>query len=530
MKYKLRIYDIWEVGHHKDAKGRPKQEVSLFPAAGRSTDADRLFILCDGMGGHAAGEVASSTVCEAMSRTVFAARPDAEGYFTQADFDNALSAAYDALDLRDNGAAKKMGTTMTFLKLCKQGACVAHMGNSRVYQIRPGKTEEDTQILFKTEDHSLVNNLVRLGKLTEEEARPSRKRNVITRAMQPNQERRLKADIRWLTDIQVGDYFYLCSDGMLEKMTDRQLCHHFSEAGDNDTTKVVNLIRATEENRDNHAAFIIHILEVETEETALPSLTTEMAARHKKKYTLYTDKPRPFIPGVSLPPEEDDDMDEPQPTFTVTQKSKRKGFLIAVPLLLVTVICVINVFFLKEKPKEPKAEYTTKVIQNDSIKLKMEVSTYSDGKIFKNSQGEEFTYWGETVAGLPDDKKGKGIYTDGTYNGCYVDGIREGQGTFQTSDGRNHFEGIFKGDQYSKGRLTIKDGTESDGSYFVGTFKENYFHTGVWYDKYGLRIDSMYLGKYVMSDPTTNKTISARQTANKKENHKGILNVAPRSR
>ena len=61
MKYTLKAYSIWEQGP------REKQEDSLYPKHGELVDTDRLFILCDGMGGHSAGEIASSTVCSAMS-------------------------------------------------------------------------------------------------------------------------------------------------------------------------------------------------------------------------------------------------------------------------------------------------------------------------------------------------------------------------------------------------------------------------------------------------------------------------------
>ncbi len=364
MKFKIQIYDIWEYGQRKDAEGNPHQEDSLFPASGKATDADRLFILCDGMGGHDAGEVASATVCETMSQSVLAAQPDAEGDFTQADFDNALSAAYDALDVRDSGATKKMGTTMTFLKLYNQGACIAHMGDSRVYQIRPGKTEKETQIVFRTEDHSLVNDLVRLGELTEEEARTSRQKNVITRAMQPNQERRLKADVKWLTDIQAGDYFYLCSDGMLEEMTDCQICYHFSEAGGNDTTKVVNLIRATEENRDNHTAIIVHILDVNMAGTIVPPVDSAANTKGHYHYTIENYSVEQ-APKKKFKVVEKKNENIPQ-THNVAQ-TKTKKFIKPLYLWLIALIiglCAITIprFLNKDdaETKPPKSEKSEK--------------------------------------------------------------------------------------------------------------------------------------------------------------------------
>lgn len=266
MKYKLKVYSIWEFGQRKDSQGNPHQEDSMFPQYGKQSADDRLFILCDGMGGHDAGEVASATVCEAMSESVLNDGHDKEGVFTAEDFSKAINAAFEALDRKDSGAEKKMGTTMTFLKLYDRGAFIAHMGDSRVYQIRPGKTGAETKIVFQTEDHSLVNDLIKIGELTKEEARYSKQKNVITRAMQPNMDRRPKADVYETSDIKGGDYFYMCSDGMLEQAemeNGESLKNIFSEMGGSDENKVEILKSVTEKNRDNHTAFIIHILEVE---------------------------------------------------------------------------------------------------------------------------------------------------------------------------------------------------------------------------------------------------------------------------
>ncbi len=167
-----------------------------------------------------------------------------------------------------------MGTTMTFLKLHNEGATVAHIGDSRVYHIRPGKDGESTKILFQTEDHSLINDLIKVGELTREEARRSNQRNVITRAMQPDMERRPEADIKHIADIRSGDYFFLCSDGMLEEedMEDGvSLRNIFSEMGGTDNRKINILREATKENRDNHTAIIVHIEDVIGEEKEIKS-------------------------------------------------------------------------------------------------------------------------------------------------------------------------------------------------------------------------------------------------------------------
>lgn len=273
MKYKLKVYSIWEFGMRVDSEGNPHQEDSMYPAFGKQNDSDRTFVLCDGMGGHDAGEVASATVCETVGESIKNDGHDAQGVFTDADLSDALGAAYDALDKKDTGAAKKMGTTFTFLKLHEDGATMAHIGDSRVYHIRPGKTDADTRILYQSEDHSLINDLVKMGELTHEEARHSGQKNVITRAMQPLLNPRPKAEVYKTSDIKAGDYFYLCSDGMLEvdDMEDGSVLKRiFSDMVKEDERKVEILKGATNENKDNHTAFIIHILEVEGEPVAPP--------------------------------------------------------------------------------------------------------------------------------------------------------------------------------------------------------------------------------------------------------------------
>lgn len=269
MKYKIKVRTIWEVGKRKDSNGNPHQEDSLYPRHNDVEETDRLFILCDGMGGHDKGEVASATVCDTMSRVVSSECPDADGPFSDRILQNALAEAFKALDKKDSGGAKKMGTTMTLLKLHSAGYTAAHIGDSRIYHFRPGSDAEETQILFKSEDHSLVNDLIKIGAITEEAAKTHPQRNVITRAMQPHDERLPKADVHHSADIRPGDYFYLCSDGMLEQADDNNLRFFFSdsEAVDTIDKKVKALRLATRENSDNHTAFVIEILSVEGKPT-----------------------------------------------------------------------------------------------------------------------------------------------------------------------------------------------------------------------------------------------------------------------
>lgn len=256
MKFKIKAYNLQELGQ------RTNQEDSLFPALGKSTSDDRLFVLCDGMGGHEKGEVASATVCETLSRVILSAWHPGE-VLSDELFLQALSAAYDALDAKDNGEERKMGTTLTFLCLHASGATVAHIGDSRIYQLRPASKNTSARIVFRTQDHSLVNDLVKIGEITEEEAKHHPQKNVITRAIQPCQEHRAKADIAHLTDILPGDYFYMCSDGMLEEASDENILNIITKPNATDEQKLEMLRNVTEENKDNHTAHLIHIDKVE---------------------------------------------------------------------------------------------------------------------------------------------------------------------------------------------------------------------------------------------------------------------------
>lgn len=296
MKFKIKAYNLQELGQ------RTNQEDSLFPALGKSTSDDRLFVLCDGMGGHEKGEVASATVCATLSRVILSAWHPGE-VLSDELFLQALSAAYDALDAKDNGEERKMGTTLTFLCLHASGATVAHIGDSRIYQLRPASKNTSARIVFRTQDHSLVNDLVKIGEITEEEAKHHPQKNVITRAMQPCQEHRAKADIAHLTDILPGDYFYMCSDGMLEEASDENILNIITKPNATDEQKLEMLRNVTEENKDNHTAHLIHIDGVEGVSATITSTSSGVSGtwitpefnKPKKKRKVW-----PWIVGIAV--------------------------------------------------------------------------------------------------------------------------------------------------------------------------------------------------------------------------------------
>jgi serine/threonine protein phosphatase PrpC len=238
---------------------RENQEDTIYPKLGSATISDRLFIVCDGMGGHEKGEVASQTVCSALSEYINN-NSKVDEPLSDYTFTVALEYAFSKLDEKDSQSIKKMGTTLTFLCLHRGGCTVAHIGDSRIYHIRPS----ESRLLYKSRDHSLVFDLYQAGEISYDEMKTSPQKNIITRAMQPGEDNRVKADVVHITDIQAGDYFYLCSDGMLEQMDDDELVS-ILHGKTSDEAKRNQLIAATADNSDNHSAYLIHVENVEKE-------------------------------------------------------------------------------------------------------------------------------------------------------------------------------------------------------------------------------------------------------------------------
>ena len=168
-----------------------------------------LFIVADGMGGHAAGEVASeiavSTVC-----TLYYQDTDPN---VPLSLMNAIKHANLTIyqSARENEQQKGMGTTCVVAILRGETAFIANVGDSRAYLVRRGMVKQVTQ------DHSWVVEQIRLGNMTEEEARTHEMRNVITRSLGPFPE--VEADI-FAEQLEEGDTLVLCSDGLSGMMTD----------------------------------------------------------------------------------------------------------------------------------------------------------------------------------------------------------------------------------------------------------------------------------------------------------------------
>jgi serine/threonine protein phosphatase PrpC len=171
-----------------------------------------VYVVCDGMGGAAAGEIASSLAVDEMMRLMNTPL----GLPVKDAALQAIQAANAAIYSRSRRSARLsgMGTTLVSLVTEESRAWVLNVGDSRCYRLRGNLLEQITL------DHSLVEEQVRLGRMTPDEALHSPLRNVITRALGTQNE--VTADV-FEMETEPGDVFLLCSDGLTREVDDRRL-------------------------------------------------------------------------------------------------------------------------------------------------------------------------------------------------------------------------------------------------------------------------------------------------------------------
>jgi PPM family protein phosphatase len=247
----------------------------------------RLFMIADGMGGHAAGEVASSIAVHEIRDAVNARRelldryrvddPTVQGYEVLQVLEHAVQSACAAVHARAQADADKrgMGTTATVLLVAGAGdhlrGFIAHVGDSRVYLAR----QNQSHVL--TEDHSLMNELVRRGKLNREQIETSpykQYKNAVTRAVG------VYASVEVDTfdfDILPGDRFLLCSDGMYAYVDDDVLPKQLGDGDVKDVPKKLIERANAGGGHDNITAVVVRVGEAVT--TAHGERQTEVALK-----------------------------------------------------------------------------------------------------------------------------------------------------------------------------------------------------------------------------------------------------------
>ena len=233
------------------ANNQDSHVVVLAETARTWLDRGHLFIVADGMGAHAAGEVASQCATETISMS-YSKRP--KEYPPSA----LQQAVYDAhRQIREQSdrdeAFRDMGTTVDAMLMLPQGAVVAHVGDSRVYRWRNQVIE---QLTF---DHSLVWEVCVAGNLPFDQAPSYVPKNQITRSLGPTDK--LRVDLEGPYEIEVGDVFLLCSDGLSGQLNDREIGQVLGVLSPDEATEALINLANLRGGPDNITTIVIQAVE-----------------------------------------------------------------------------------------------------------------------------------------------------------------------------------------------------------------------------------------------------------------------------
>jgi PPM family protein phosphatase len=193
-----------------------------------------LLVLADGMGGYRAGEVASEIAVLLIAAEITQARLDnihtgseksellPESHMLKNAVAHANAAIYQIS--QDESQCAGMGTTLVAGVFTDNKLIVGHIGDSRMYRLRGGALEQ------LTEDHSLVQEQINAGLITHEQAQVSSNKNLVTRAL--GIETEVELELQEL-DVEVGDLYLLCSDGLSDMVSDAEIAGTLREANGN---------------------------------------------------------------------------------------------------------------------------------------------------------------------------------------------------------------------------------------------------------------------------------------------------------
>jgi serine/threonine protein phosphatase PrpC len=222
----------------------------------------QLYAVADGMGGHAAGERASKMALETLSAAIGRPekeRPDALAVLREAT-QVAGAAIFAAAQSDEN--LHGMGTTLTSLWFQRGRAYLAHVGDSRAYLYRDGRAQQ------LSDDHSWVSEQVRAGMMTEEEAKESKFRHIITRSV--GFEQMVQVDGAAIP-VQPGDCFLLCSDGLSNYVEGEELARVMQARFYRDVPRLLVELANDRGGDDNVTVVLVHL----ANETAPPPASDE---------------------------------------------------------------------------------------------------------------------------------------------------------------------------------------------------------------------------------------------------------------
>lgn len=203
----MKSYSITDVGQK-----RTVNQDFVFTSETPVGNLPNLFVVADGMGGHKAGDFASSYAVEILLSTIREDENSNPVKIIRAAIENANTQLL--REASDNEAMSGMGTTMVLVTIVGHYAYVANVGDSRLYLI------DENKISQITKDHSLVEEMVRMGEISRDDARNHPDKNIITRALGAGRD----VDVDFF-DIRLtpGDILLLCSDGLSNMVPDEDI-------------------------------------------------------------------------------------------------------------------------------------------------------------------------------------------------------------------------------------------------------------------------------------------------------------------
>ena len=253
-----------------------------------------LLSVCDGMGGHEGGRVASSTAIQILKSLFEDAAPgSAHARFLRQIIETAGRAVH-ALANSDEPEQVRPGSTCVAVLLTHGRVAIAHVGDSRAYRWRNGKLERLTQ------DHSIVNDLVMAGVMTPQDAQNHPDAHRITRAL--GMSAQVVVDIKELTDLQETDRFMLCSDGLTDLVSDEEIARILSMADPAYLERAcVALIELAKQRggHDNVTAVIAHVVRAGNAQRTTQDIDAAVTAATRRMPTV-SEGAAPIAPTLLL--------------------------------------------------------------------------------------------------------------------------------------------------------------------------------------------------------------------------------------
>jgi PPM family protein phosphatase len=297
-----------------------------------------LFAVADGMGGAQAGEVASKLAAAALEETDPAALSGPERL--ESLIQEANRRVYERAS--SDPATSGMGTTMTVALVGTAGVTIGHVGDSRAYVVRSGKLEQ------LTEDHSLVNELLKSGKLSREEADVHPQRSVITRAVGTDPD----VDVdTFVVEANEGDIFLLCSDGLTDMVGDDDILQTVERYHDDLDRATKALVSAANRGggEDNITVIAFAIAADGDETVRMPAQGEAGADADTAEHTL----PTPTVDTMVVPASEVEDVFVEPGSEEAAQITRREPMtpagrvrLVLTMLILLAVAAVLLVWGL----------------------------------------------------------------------------------------------------------------------------------------------------------------------------------------